>query len=137
MNIFERVIFKLGIIGVFLFLSSFTTCKASVETSFGTTIMGVPAGSKTFTFWGNNYIDVSIGNSSPIPVIVSYYCNNLQRGEEYIVLPPYQFTIGTPYYVDVQEDELPFLWIFRFDASYYKGERNNITVGFVATWPPF
>ena len=46
----------ISVIAISLILSSFTTSTARVETSFGTTIMGVPSGSKTFTFWGNNYI---------------------------------------------------------------------------------
>ena len=54
----------ISVIAISLILSSFTTSTARVETSFGTTIMGVPSGSKTFTFWGNNYISVSIGNNS-------------------------------------------------------------------------
>ncbi len=98
--------------------------------------MGVPSGSKTFTFWGNNYISVSIGNNSSIPVIAFYECLQLQKGEEYIVLPPYRHTMGTPFYVDVPEHELPFLWVFKFDASYYERE-GNINVGFVATWAPY
>ena len=53
----------ISVIAISLILSSFTTSTARVETSFGTTIMGVPSGSKTFTFWGNNYISVSIGNN--------------------------------------------------------------------------
>ena len=111
----------ISVIAISLILSSFTTSTARVETSFGTTIMGVPSGSKTFTFWGNNYISVSIGNNSSIPVIV---------------LPPYRHTMGTPFYVDVPEHELPFLWVFKFDASYYERE-GNINVGFVATWAPY
>ena len=115
----------ISVIAISLILSSFTTSTARVETSFGTTIMGVPSGSKTFTFWGNNYISVSIGNNSSIPVIAFYEC-----------LPPYQHTMGTPFYVDVPEHELPFLWVFKFDASYYERE-GNINVGFVATWAPY
>ena len=110
----------ISVIAISLILSSFTTSTARVETSFGTTIMGVPSGSKTFTFWGNNYISVSIGNNSSIPVIAFYECLQLQKGEEYIVLPPYRHTMGTPFYVDVPEHELPFLWVFKFDASYYE-----------------
>ena len=64
----------ISVIAISLILSSFTTSTARVETSFGTTIMGVPSGSKTFTFWGNNYISVSIGNNSSIPVIAFYEC---------------------------------------------------------------
>ena len=45
----------ISVIAISLILSSFTTSTARVETSFGTTIMGVPSGSKTFTFWGNNF----------------------------------------------------------------------------------
>ena len=74
----------ISVIAISLILSSFTTSTARVETSFGTTIMGVPSGSKTFTFWGNNYISVSIGNNSSIPVIAFYECLQLQKGEEYI-----------------------------------------------------
>ena len=44
--------------------------------------------------------------------------------------------MGTPFYVDVPEHELPFLWVFKFDASYYERE-GNINVGFVATWAPY
>ena len=65
----------ISVIAISLILSSFTTSTARVETSFGTTIMGVPSGSKTFTFWGNNYISVSIGNNSSIPVIAFYVYN--------------------------------------------------------------
>ena len=126
----------ISVIAISLILSSFTTSTARVETSFGTTIMGVASGSKTFTFWGNNYISVSIGNNSSIPVIAFYECLQLQKGEEYIVLPPYRHTMGTPFYVDVPEHELPFLWVFKFDASYYERE-GNINVGFVATWAPY
>jgi len=135
-NLFKLLKLKLSIIGIVLILCSFTTSTARVETSFGTTIMGVPSGSKTFTFWGNNYISVSIGNNSYLPVIASYECLQLQKGEEYIVLPPYQHTMGTPFYIDVPEYELPFMWVFRFDASYYEQE-GNINVGFVATWAPY
>lgn len=42
----------ISVIAISLILSSFTTSTARVETSFGTTIMGVPSGSKTFTFLG-------------------------------------------------------------------------------------
>ena len=117
----------ISVIAISLILSSFTTSTARVETS---------SGSKTFTFWGNNYISVSIGNNSSIPVIAFYECLQLQKGEEYIVLPPYRHTMGTPFYVDVPEHELPFLWVFKFDASYYERE-GNINVGFVATWAPY
>ena len=109
----------ISVIAISLILSSFTTSTARVE-----------------TFWGNNYISVSIGNNSSIPVIAFYECLQLQKGEEYIVLPPYQHTMGTPFYVDVPEHELPFLWVFKFDASYYERE-GNINVGFVATWAPY
>ena len=136
LNNVKKVIVVTAAARISLTGSARKTANTLFEKKFGTTIMGVPSGSKTFTFWGNNYISVSIGNNSSIPVIAFYECLQLQKGEEYIVLPPYRHTMGTPFYVDVPEHELPFLWVFKFDASYYERE-GNINVGFVATWAPY